>query len=315
MNFKTPEQKLSAKSYFWLVALLSLIWLYLYIQSKPAWVQSIKEQLGLSPVLIAKQDSFYNSRIDPIMEKYCSACHDDNKAKGQLRLDSFRQLTFSGKSGADLTLAENNLLIERMKLPAADRMAMPPFGRERHTEDELALIELWLSKGGSGNLTEDDFPEAPAKAKVIKFYDIDWQKIEAQRLAYKKQVAELQTQYPHVLHYQARTSHLLVLDAFAMKNHFDDQMLTHFSQALAPVLIEANLANSQISDAAIEQVLAMKNLTKLQIQGTHISQSKISQLAKLPALKTLVLDEALVDENLARLFSQQAIELIKVKQG
>ena len=169
MNFKTPEQKLSAKSYFWLVALLSLIWLYLYIQSKPAWVQSIKEQLGLSPVLIAKQNSFYNSRIDPIMEKYCAACHDDNKAKGQLRLDSFRQLTFSGKSGADLTLAENNLLLARMKLPATDRMAMPPFGRERHTEDELALIELWLSKGGSGNLTEDDFPEAPAKAKVIKF--------------------------------------------------------------------------------------------------------------------------------------------------
>jgi hypothetical protein len=315
MTGKMPKQTISPKRYFWLVGGLTLVWIGLYIQSKPTWVQNIKEQLGLSPVLVANQDSFYNSRIDPIMEKYCAACHDDNKAKGQLRLDSFRQLTFSGKSGADLTLLDNNLLLERMSLPATDRLAMPPFGRERHNDAELALIKLWLTKGGSGTLTEEDFPEAPAKAKVIKFYDIDWQKIDEQRLAYKTQVEKLQEQYPHVLHYQARTSHLLVLDVFSMKSRFDDQVLEQFSQALAPVISELNLANSSISSHAVEHLLTMTNLTKLHTQGTQIQKSDVSQLAKLPTLETLVLDQALVDENIEALFAQQGIALIAVKQG
>jgi len=97
--------KKHAKIYFWSVGLLSLFWLALFLNSQTEWKQVVKETLKLSPTLMASQESFYNSRINPIFEKYCIACHDGNKDKGHLRLDSFRQLSFSGRSGADLTEA------------------------------------------------------------------------------------------------------------------------------------------------------------------------------------------------------------------
>ena len=196
----SAKNHLKAKRYFIVTGVLTLFWLLLFVRSQPQWMQTIKERLGLSPILQASQDSFYHSRIAQIFDKYCTACHDNNKAKGHLRLDSFRQLTFSGRSGADLTAAENNLLVERMSLPKTDRLAMPPYGRERHNDEELVILKLWLSKGGSGDMTESDFPEAPAKAKVIKFAEIDWHHIAELRKPNQQQVSHLQQQFPNVLH-------------------------------------------------------------------------------------------------------------------
>ncbi|WP_111979569.1 c-type cytochrome domain-containing protein [Algibacillus agarilyticus] len=311
----TPQNTEKAKRYFIIVGLLSVLWLVLFVRSQPHWIQHIKEDLGLTPVLQASDDSFYNSRIDPIFEKYCVACHDSNKAKGHLRLDSFRQLNFSGRSEADLRQADHNLLIERMMLPETDRLAMPPYGRDRQTEEELALIKLWLTKGSSGTLTEADFPEAPAKAKVITFTEINWHTIEQNRKPYEQQVHQLQNQYPFVLQYQARTSNLLIVNSFAIKARFDDQLLTQFNNAVGPIIAELDLSNTKISSDSITTLLTMSQLSTLKIPGVEVENKQLIKLAQHPTLKTLLVDEQWVDEHIENIYTQQSIELIKVKQG
>lgn len=308
------EMQKQAKRYFIIVTGLSVLWILLFILSQPDWVQKIKENLGLSPVLIATEDSFYNSRIDPIFEKHCVACHDGNKDKGQLRLDSFRQLTFGGKTNTDLTQAKHNLLIERMELPEEDRMAMPPYGRDRQTESEMTLLKMWLAKGGSRELTEADFPEAPAKAKVIKFLDIDWQAIKLERATFEASVNQLKQTYPNLLHYQAKTSALLILNSFSMKRDFSDKHLQDFSE-ISSVITELHLAGSNITDKSIALILSMKKLTTINIVGTNISNKALLKLTALGSLRKIIVNEDLINKADKAKFIQKDIKLINVKQG
>ncbi|MDU0352575.1 c-type cytochrome domain-containing protein [Paraglaciecola aquimarina] len=305
---------ITPKYYFIVVGILSLLWVLLYIHAHPSWTQSIREALGLHPHLQASDNSFYNSRIDPIFEKYCTACHDDSKDKGQLRLDSYRHLTFSGKSQSDLRAADNNLLVHRMSLPRTDRMAMPPFGRERHTEEELALIELWLSKGGRGDLTEDDFPEAPAKAKVIKFADINWQKIEADRAPFAPILKDLQKRYPNVLHYQARTSSLVVLEGLPIKQWLTDDMLSEFTP-LAPILTELQIASSAITDHSIELILNMPNITVINVSNTQITSNRLIELLALENLQSVIVNQTILTEQIQAAFKQRNVKLVSVNKG
>lgn len=304
---------ITPKQYFIVTGLLSLLWIFLYILAHPSWTQSIQELLGLETKLQATDDSFYNSRIDPIFEKYCVACHSDKKDKGSLRLDSFRYLNFSGKSAADLTQDTNNLLIERMSLPENDRLAMPPYGRERHTPSELNLIKLWLEKGGSGIMTEAEFPEAPPKAKIIKFTDIDWQQIEKNRQSHSQVLQELQKKFPHVLHYKARTSSLVVLEAFSVRKHLDDDLLLEF-EPLSAVLAELHLNSTQVTDKAFDMLLKMPELSVLNLSNTSITKARLTDLLALSNLQSVTLDHNLIDEPLKQSFAQHNIRLIPVSK-
>lgn len=308
---KKPHK--AAKLYFWTVGLLSLVWLIIFVNSYPEWIQELKEGLSLTPRLQASDDSFYNSRIDPIFEKYCAACHDDNKDKGQLRLDSYRQLTFSGRSEADLTSNENNLLIERMTLPNTDRLAMPPYGRERHSDQELAIIKMWLAKGGSGQLTEDDFPDAPAKAKVIKFKDIDWQKIDVSRAADKQQVEMLQASYPHTIQYIARTSHLLSINFSLHKPRITDSDIA----VLAPVdrlIAELNLSNTRVSDESLPLLSSMPKLQEIKLTKTNVTSDALKALLELPNIQKVFADQEIITKSITQKYAEQGVALISVQR-
>ncbi len=309
----TPSQMKAAKRYFSVVGLLSLIWLAMFINSHPEWVQEVKEHLNLVPKLHASEESFYNSRIDPIFEKYCVACHDDNKDKGQLRLDSFRQLTFSGRSEADLTIAQNNLLIERMTLPATDRLAMPPYGRERHSDQELALIKMWLAKGGSGQMTEEDFPDAPAKAKVIKFGDIDWRKIEDMRAPDLAQVQALQQAFPHKIQYLARTSNLLTVNFSLQRPKVEDSDVAKLS-AISHLIASINLSGSAISDSVIDTLITMAELTEIKLSDTTITEQTLLAVAELPKLNKVFVDGEKVSPLVQQAYNSKGITMIPVNK-
>lgn len=302
-----------AKIYFWIAGLLSLFWIALFLNSQAEWKQVVKESVKLSPKLMATEDSFYNSRIDPIFEKYCIACHDGNKDKGNLRLDSFRQLNFSGRSGEDLTLSENNLLVERMSLPLTDRLVMPPFGRERHTEQELALIKLWLSQGGSGQLTEEDFPDAPPKARVIKFKDIDWQAIEDLRAPFADKLKGLQNTLPHTLHYLARTSHMLSVNFSHLKPILGDAELFELA-SISSLIVELDLSNMAVTDASIDLLQTMEALQEIKLVNTAITEQTLDGLLNLPNLKKVFVDAELVNSAIKEQFDAQEIVLFSVKR-
>ncbi|MEM1296535.1 MAG: c-type cytochrome domain-containing protein, partial [Verrucomicrobiota bacterium] len=100
--------------------------------------------------------SIYDEIIQPIFNAKCTECHDENKVKGDLRIDSFEWLS----KGGDITDqevipgdAEASELYFRVVLDPDDDDFMPPGDREHMTPDEIALLGWWINEGGTQEMT------------------------------------------------------------------------------------------------------------------------------------------------------------------
>tara|TARA_R110002096_G_scaffold159011_2_gene324571 strand:+ start:2351 stop:3391 length:1041 start_codon:yes stop_codon:yes gene_type:complete len=94
----------------------------------------------------------YDDIIQPIFDAKCTECHDENKVKGDLRMDSFEWLA----KGGDITDqefipgdAEASELYFRVTLDPDDDDFMPPGDREHMTPDEVALLGWWINEGAT----------------------------------------------------------------------------------------------------------------------------------------------------------------------
>ncbi|MDU0353724.1 c-type cytochrome domain-containing protein [Paraglaciecola aquimarina] len=304
----------TVKQYFSAVLLCTLTVIVFLVQQNAELKQLVKETLGLSVRLQAADDSFYNDRVQLVFEKYCIGCHDDNKAKGHLRLDSFRQTSFGGKSGDILAGGENSLLLQRMLLPAENRLAMPPYGRDRQTADELEVLKQWLVQGASGQLTADSFPHAPAKVRDIRFTQIDWHAIELARAPLAPAVKVLQQKYPTCLHYAARTSDELIVSGLILREKFNDQVIADFA-AVADGITTLDLRHTAISDSAMEVIAKMENLANVNLVGTAITPASLDKLARLPLLENLVIDKHLITLEQVELLTAGGVKVVVVEKS
>jgi hypothetical protein len=107
--------------------------------------------------------------ILPIFEAKCNKCHNEDKAKGDLRLDNYEVTMAGGESGDNIVAGkpDESLTIKRLALPLDDDEHMPPEGKEQLTPAEVALLRYWISAGASATqkVSEAQFP-AEAKPAV-----------------------------------------------------------------------------------------------------------------------------------------------------
>lgn len=99
----------------------------------------------------------------PIFEAKCNNCHNEDKSKGGLRMDTYALLLQGGDSGAGIVAGKPNesLALERILLPEDDDEHMPPEGKEQMTADEVSLFRWWIENGASESLKlgEAKFPD------------------------------------------------------------------------------------------------------------------------------------------------------------
>lgn len=89
--------------------------------------------------------------IQPVLDRYCVACHGPKKAKGDLRLDSLAGLEEGGKDGPVMVAGrpDESPLIQRLRLPLAAEDHMPPAGKPQPTPEEIARLERWISSAAA----------------------------------------------------------------------------------------------------------------------------------------------------------------------
>ncbi len=112
-----------------------------------------KEELSAADKGISMEDwSIYDDIIQPIFDDKCTECHNEDKIKGDLRMDSFAWLA----KGGDITDqewvpgdAEDSELYFRVTIDPDDDDFMPPGDREHMTPDEIALLGWWINEGGT----------------------------------------------------------------------------------------------------------------------------------------------------------------------
>lgn len=108
--------------------------------------------------------------ILPIFEAKCNKCHNEDKSKGDLRLDTYEMAMKGGENGNNLVAGkpDESLTIQRILLPMDDDEHMPPEGKEQVTPAELAVLRYWIQAGASATqkVSEAQFP--PEAKEAVK---------------------------------------------------------------------------------------------------------------------------------------------------
>lgn len=102
-----------------------------------AWASSLSAEDG---------ESFFESRIRPLLVERCLECHGEKKQEGGLRLDSRAAWQAGGEHGSVIQIGDPNAsrLIEAVRYANAD-LQMPP--TKKLTEREISDLEAWVKMG------------------------------------------------------------------------------------------------------------------------------------------------------------------------
>ncbi|SKB00281.1 Uncharacterized membrane protein [Prosthecobacter debontii] len=104
----------------------------------------------------------FQNIILPILEAKCNKCHNEEKSKGDLRMDTYELAIQGGESGINFVAGKpaESLSIQRIELPIDDDEHMPPDGKDQLTTEEAALIRWWVQSGASNTqkVAEAQFP-------------------------------------------------------------------------------------------------------------------------------------------------------------
>ena len=237
--------------------------------------------------------TFYAVRIQPIFTSRCLSCHNREKRKGGLRLDTFSSLMRGGKNGPVVKAgdARGSDLLRRITLPPSDDDFMPKGKRPPLSSDEIKLVELWIGSGASGTAPLDSISYTasgpqPNARREVSIEDVDFSEVSKRREEIASALATLQQRFPNVLDYESRSSADLVVNASLLRDKFTDDDL----RALAPVashIVVADFSRTAITDKSAPIIAGMKRLRVLRLMHTRIGDRTMQPLASLDQLVSL----------------------------
>jgi hypothetical protein len=260
---------------------------------------------------------FYNDAVQPILQARCYSCHGEIKQKGRLRLDTQEAINKGGKDGKVMTPGnpEESELIKRIDLPLDDEDHMPPKEKKQLTDHEKKLISLWIASGCDFNKKMTDVLDekqltsltATNTSSAVQLPDVDVPAPDEDLLA---KLTEQNVAVTPV----AKGSNFLQVNFISVPNEapallaglkpiaknvvilklnktdVDDQSLIEFEN-----LVMLNLADTKITDAALDKIIKCKYLSTLNLSGTGVTTAGVNKLKALTNLRSLNIYNTTVD--------------------
>jgi hypothetical protein len=226
--------------------------------------------------------TFYGARIAPILREHCLLCHSAEKHRGGLRLNSYTALMHGGKDGLVIVPGDPQAseLHRRVSLPVGAKDAMPAEGKPHLSAAEIRIIDLWIAAGASASLPRDAIagaaPAAEPELPSAPDYRPQLPQIQALEATLGIQLVP-RSQIP---------TDGLILRTASFPAHASDAAIAR----LAPVgafIVDAELARSAITDAAMSPLARFTNLRKLDLSYTAITPNGLRALVPLKRLETL----------------------------
>lgn len=231
----------------------------------------------------------YTHLVQPILEAKCMGCHNSNKAKGELVMESQDLLLKGGKSGAlwDSTQQDYGLLMQRVHLPLEQKKHMPPQGKPQLTDEEISILHQWIKRGA--NFT----------TRVIDLSTSDTLRWLAEQSLSKKEVASFdfaaaEEQTIRQLNNSNRVVYPIAIGSPALgvnfynKEFFNSDQLKELLKVKEQV-ISLDCSHMPFKDEDLATVSQFTNLRTLLLNFTALSGKSLSDLKKLKYLKTLSL--------------------------
>lgn len=271
-----------------------------------------------APSVPVDQQVVYASLVAPILEKRCTNCHNADKSKGKLRLDTHEFILKGGKEGAALVAGdpEKSPLIARIHLPEDDDEHMPPKEKPQIQAHELAILTWWVKNGGDDKKTVAELSPTPEVKAAIAKLEPAAKKATGPALAsnapktgstdeaqlapgakgdatgkaadpaLKKQVADFSKEFPGALTFESQQSPMLTFTAVSLRGNLDDAKF----EKLVPVvkhLVTADLSATKVTDRSVALLSSAENLRMVRLSETGVTDGAIDSLVKLPKLESV----------------------------
>jgi uncharacterized membrane protein/mono/diheme cytochrome c family protein/YHS domain-containing protein len=237
----------------------------------------------------------FTSLVHPALEDKCVSCHGPEKAKGDLRLDTFEAILKGGSSGPALVAGKSadSEIVRRILLPEDHDDHMPPAGKPQLTADETALLKWWIDTGASSNKTIAELKPSPQIARILASRNVaapaatEPTSVAPRPLAEVTPAAEqLAAELNLVITALSPTEPWLQCNASLAGTNFGNAELKKLA-SLGLNLRWLDLAGTGVNDDGLAQLAAMPNLTRLHLERTAISDRSLTQLSGLHQLEYL----------------------------
>lgn len=258
----------------------------------------------------AEQDMLvYDDMVAPILEAKCVSCHNGQRKKGGLSLDSYANLFSRGESNQYSILAgkpDSSESYHRITLPENHQDHMPPEGKSPMAPDEISLLKFWIASGAKENINILEASEDTAMGTVIRRLIPELikyrRRAELSRLKSKILDEELQDLAKRLNVTIARDS-LNEGNYYSLAMKFPPAPFTNNQfRELSPyfeAFSRLSLVASGIDDDGLYYIGQMTNLKELYIQKTKVTGSGLIYLNQLPQLEVLNLSFTPLDDKIA----------------
>ncbi len=243
-----------------------------------------------APHVAFEEAKVYEHLVKPVLEQKCLSCHNEEKSKGGLQMQTQALLVKGGKGGVlwDTTKADLGLLINRLHLPLDDKKHMPPRGKVQLTEEEVVLLAAWV-KGGArfDQMVSSLSPQSPVYVYGQNVLGGDRTEEQyAFSAASADEVSKLNTNYRLIKPLSAGSPALFV--NFYNRASFKSQDI----EGLMPLkeqIVSMDLSKMPVKDEDINTLAKFPELRRLILNFTDITGSNLGNLKKLGNLRELAL--------------------------
>ena len=238
----------------------------------------------------AMEDAFvYADLVEPILQRKCMGCHNSNKSKGELAMDTKALLLKGGKDGKlwDVTKPDMGLLLSRVHLPEEEKEHMPPTGKPQLTDNEMAILYSWIKSGADFNKKVTDLsPTDTLRMLASKVLRSSADEQYSFAPADEKEILKLNNNN-RVITPVAMESPALVVN-FYNKPFYNKKALEEL-EPIKSQIVELNLDNMPVKDEDLKVISSFSNLRRLNLNFSEITGSTLDELKKLPLLKSVSL--------------------------
>ncbi|ATL48684.1 hypothetical protein COR50_16785 [Chitinophaga caeni] len=257
----------------------------------------------------------YEDLVQPVLASKCYGCHNEQKLKGGLRLETIALIRKGGEHGPVLkdSMPASSELFRRLLLPENDEHRMPPKGKPGVSPHELALLEWWIAQGAPADKKVKDIPKSPVVIAVLEGMQGSGDGMqnefvpgETVSAGDKNAIRALIEKGVKVLPVSEESNYLSItcMNAGSFSNEDMKLLLPLKSQ-----LIWLDLSGTAIDDEALQQLSELHYLTRLNVKQTKISGGKLAALSSCKQLKYLNLSgNTLIEPDLAGLKNNKSLQ-------
>jgi uncharacterized membrane protein len=279
------------------------------------------------PITNIQEAFVYTDLIEPVFEQKCNQCHNANKKKGGLRMDTPEMLWKGGKKGpvvvsGDISKSE---LFKRIKLPLDDKHRMPPKGKVQLTSEEIFLVQWWINSGASMDKKVNQLPIDKDVSATLAILHPNEEIFNDSGSAAKPEFPDVKLAPLNPKHLEAVKNLKLVaaqispehqwLSINAVNNPGIENEELKNLLLLKDDIAWLKLGNTKITDSIMKTIGQLRNLTRLNLEHTGITDAGLHYLKDLKHLQYLnLVGTGITDKGLVTLSNMKSLRNIYIWQ-